>query len=91
MSSSVTKSSKVIRFRPGFPEVTETVGTSKATASGSFAAIGSALPYSAAASIIGTDTRLGNQPSKPAAITVTRTSSPSASSITVPKIIFASG
>jgi hypothetical protein len=34
--------------------------------------------------------RFGIPPSKPAAITVTRTSSPSASSITAPKMMFAS-
>ena len=66
----------------------ETVGTSSATANGSLDAIGSAFPERVAALMLGTETRFGAPPSNPAAITVTRTSSPSASSITVPKIIF---
>ena len=78
-------------MRGAFAVEIETVGISRATASGSFDAIGSAFPLSDAASITGTETRFGIPPSNPAAITVTRTSSPSASSITVPKIMFASG
>ena len=84
ISSSDTKSSKVIRFRGLFPVEIATVGTSSATANGSFEAIGSALPESEAASITGTETRFGNPPSNPAAMTVTRTSSPKASLFSEP-------
>ena len=69
----------------------ESSSRSSATDIGSFAAIGSAWPLSVDASMIGVDTRFGSPPSKPAATTVIRTSSPKASSMVVPKINLAFG
>ncbi|CAB4545867.1 unannotated protein [freshwater metagenome] len=85
ISSSETSSSNVTRrFGASFPR-------SRATEIGSLDAIGSATPPSVAASITGVATFFGSPPSKPAATTVIRTSSPSASSIVVPKMNLAFG
>ena len=86
ISSSATSSSNVTRGRR-----VRSVSRSRATASGSLLGTGLALPARVAALITGTETLFGSPPSKPAAITVMRTSSPNASSIVVPKMIFAFG
>src|SRR6478736_2011676 len=72
--------------------LTETGSLSRSFATSSAGVVGTAGAIGATrALVIGSMRVCGSPPSKPAAMTVTRTSSPSVSSMTVPKMMLASG